>query len=79
MQQVPAQPELIDAQELALRWRLPVTWAREQTRNPSSDPIRPLKWGRYRRFEFGSSTLNEWLDRGSSGAGARSVKRAGAA
>ena len=63
------QLEIIDAQELALRWKLPVTWVREQTRTRSSDPIPHLKLGRYRRFEFGSPALADWLNRRRSGVG----------
>jgi hypothetical protein len=30
--------EVVDANELAKRWRLPVTWIREQTRSRADDP-----------------------------------------
>jgi hypothetical protein len=71
------QPELIDAQELAARWKLPVSWVRDQTRTRASDPIPCIGFGRYCRFEPGSPDLNEWLDRRRRGAGARTAKKAG--
>src|ERR1700756_5726144 len=53
--------ELIDAAELASRWRLPTSWVREQTRSRSADPIPHLSLGRYVRFEWGSPDLAAWL------------------
>lgn len=53
--------ELIDAPELARRWNLPASWIREQTRSRSVDPIPHLRLGRYVRFEWGSSELEQWL------------------
>ncbi len=53
--------ELIDASELAMRWRLPESWIREQTRSRCVDPIPHLRLGRYVRFEWGSPELAAWL------------------
>ena len=55
--------ELIDAQDLAMRWHLPTSWIREQTRSRCSDPIPHLRLGRYVRFEWGSPELAAWLTR----------------
>jgi hypothetical protein len=55
--------ELIDAPELARRWRLPESWIREQTRSRCADVIPHLRLGRYVRFEWGSPELAGWLTR----------------
>ena len=55
--------ELIDASELAMRWRLPESWIREQTRSRCADAIPHLRLGRYVRFEWGSPELSAWLDK----------------
>lgn len=54
--------EVIDASELARRWRLPVTWVREQTRTRSGDPLPCIRFGRYVRFEWGSPKLAAWFE-----------------
>jgi hypothetical protein len=55
--------ELIDARELARRWQLPESWIRAQSRErvPRDRRIPSLRFGRYRRYEFGSARLDEWL------------------
>lgn len=53
--------EIIDADELARRLRVPRTWVREHTRVRATDPIPHIKLGRYVRFEWGSSELNAWI------------------
>ena len=55
--------ELIDAPELAIRWSVPASWIREQTRFRCVDPIPHLRLGRYVRFEWGSPELAAWLTR----------------
>jgi hypothetical protein len=55
--------ELIDAAELANRWRLPESWVREQTRARAFDPLPCVRFGRYVRFEWGSPKLAAWYDR----------------
>ena len=56
--------EIIDAKELARRWNVPVSWIREYTRSDrTDDPIPHVRLGRYVRFEWGSSLLNEWFAR----------------
>ena len=42
--------EVVDASELAQRWRVPVSWIREQTRNRAADPLPCVRLGRYIRF-----------------------------
>jgi hypothetical protein len=55
--------ELIDARELATRWKLPESWVRAQSRSrvPRDRRIPSVRFGRYRRYEFGSARLDEWL------------------
>lgn len=62
---VPAEPsfEVIDSAELAKRWRLPVTWIREQTRSRATDPLPHIRLGRYVRFEWGSPGLLRWWEK----------------
>jgi len=55
--------EVIDAAELAKRWRLPESWIREQTRTRAGDPLPCVRFGRYVRFEWGSPKLVAWYDR----------------
>ena len=52
--------EVVDAIELAQRWRVPVSWIREQTRDRACDPLPCVRLGRYVRFEWGSPKLAEW-------------------
>jgi len=56
-------PELIDAEELAVRWRVPESWIRNRTRTrtPKDERIPCIRLGRYVRFEWGSSLLTDWL------------------
>lgn len=55
--------ELIDSPELAMRWRVPESWIRNQTRarTPKAERIPCIRLGRYVRFEWGSPQLAEWL------------------
>lgn len=55
--------ELIDAAELASRWRVPESWVRNHTRacTPKDERIPCIRLGRYVRFEWGSPRLTEWL------------------
>jgi len=57
--------EWVDARELAERWKLPESWIRAQSRErvPRDRRIPSVRFGRYRRYEFGSARLNEWLAR----------------
>jgi hypothetical protein len=52
--------EVIDAPELAKRWKVPASWVREQCRSRALDPIPHIQLGRYVRFSWGSPALNEW-------------------
>lgn len=60
-----AHPELIDAEELAIRWKVPESWIRNRTRSrtPKEERIPCLRLGRYVRFEWGSPRLLDWLGR----------------
>jgi len=55
--------EIIDAPELATRWKVPESWVRAYTRErtPRAERIPHLKLGRYCRFEWGSPALEAWL------------------
>ncbi len=55
--------ETIDADELAKRLSLPVTWIREQVRSRATDKIPHLRFGKYVRFEWGSPDLRGWVER----------------
>jgi hypothetical protein len=52
--------EVLDAGELATRWRVPVSWVREHTRDRAADPIPTVRLGRYVRFEWNSPALLKW-------------------
>jgi hypothetical protein len=57
--------ELLTAEEIAERLRVPASWIREQTRSRSleNDPLPHLRLGRYIRFQWGSPELEAWLQR----------------
>lgn len=55
--------DIIDAQELATRLKLPKSWIMEGTRSRAVDPIPHMKFGRYVRFQWGSPDLTQWLER----------------
>jgi hypothetical protein len=55
--------EILDAVELAGRWRVPVSWIREHTRARAPDPLPCVRLGKYVRFEWGSPALSEWWDK----------------
>ena len=57
--------ELLTAEELAERLRVPASWVREQTRSRAlgGDPLPHLRLGRYIRFRWGSQELEDWLRR----------------
>ncbi len=59
--------EIIDAEELAARLKLPKSRILEGTRSRSVDPIPHLKFGRYVRFQWGSRWLTQWLERRAGG------------
>jgi hypothetical protein len=64
-QQTTTQPlfELLNAEQLAKRLNLPVSWIREMTRSRASDPIPHLQFGRYIRFQWGAPELANWIGR----------------
>ena len=55
--------EIIDAPELAKRWKVPESWVRSKVRSrtATSEQIPHLQLGRYVRFEWGSMELETWL------------------
>ena len=57
--------EIVDAAELAARWRVPESWIRNRTRarTPKEERIPCVRLGRYVRFEWGSPRLAEWLEK----------------
>lgn len=55
--------EVLTAEELAQRWRVPESWIREQTRSRCVDPIPHVRLGRYVRFSWGSPLLDSWWAR----------------
>jgi hypothetical protein len=61
------QYEIIDAQELAVKLRVPKSWILEQTRSRATDPLPCLRFGRYVRFRWGSRELDQWLERRAGG------------
>jgi hypothetical protein len=59
--------EVLTAEELAKRWKVPASWVREQCRSRAVDPIPHIQLGRYVRFSFGSPALTAWWERRQSG------------
>jgi hypothetical protein len=55
--------EVLTAEELAERWRVPESWIRDQTRSRCADPIPHVRLGRYVRFSWGSPDLSNWWTR----------------
>jgi hypothetical protein len=55
--------EVLTAEDLAQRWRVPPSWVREQCRSRCSDPIPHVRLGRYVRFSWGSAELTDWWRR----------------
>jgi len=55
--------EVLTAEELAQRWRVPPSWVRDQSRSRCSDPIPHIRLGRYVRFSWGSPELRQWWTR----------------
>ena len=57
--------ELIDSVELAARWRVPESWIRNHTRAriPREQRIPCIRLGRYVRFRWGSTELEDWLEK----------------
>lgn len=55
--------EVIDAAELAKRWRVPVSWIQNRTRarTPKDERIPCVRLGHYVRFEWGSPDLSQWF------------------
>lgn len=63
---MPQQYELIDAVELARRWRVPDSWVRQRATSPrftAEQRIPHVRFGRYIRFQWNSPELMEWFER----------------
>ncbi len=43
--------EILTPQELAARWKLPVSWIYDQVRSRAVNPVPCRKFGKYVRFE----------------------------
>jgi hypothetical protein len=69
LQLTPPNIEVIDAEELARRLNVPLSWVQEHTRSRIVDPIPHLKLGKFVRFEWGSPLLEEWRERQRRGRG----------
>jgi hypothetical protein len=56
---------LIDAAQLAQLLHVPESWVRNRTRSrtPDAERIPCVHLGRYVRFEWGSPSLRDWLER----------------
>ena len=67
----PVEYEIIDAEELARRFKLKSSWIRDATRTRAVDPIPHLKFGRYVRFRWNSPELNRWIEQHFCSGGAR--------
>ena len=55
--------EIITAEELAKRWRVPASWIIKHSRRNCADRIPSVEMGRYRRFVWNSLELAEWFQR----------------
>src|SRR5207248_2612233 len=57
-------PEILDAEELALRLKVKVSWVIDHSSQAKTrDPLPVLRLGRLRRYRWGSREMNQWLDR----------------
>jgi len=59
--------EMLNSEQLAARWQVPVSWIREHTRRRAIDPIPCVRFGKYVRFAWGSPELTAWVSRRKSG------------
>jgi hypothetical protein len=56
--------EVLTADELAARLRVPVSWVIEQTKpSRTSDPIPACRFGKHRRYAWGSKKFTAWIER----------------
>lgn len=55
--------EFLDCKQLAERWNVPETWIRERVRRRSADPLPHVRFGKYVRFRWGATELEEWAQR----------------
>jgi len=64
-EQIPSMPqEVIDAAELAQRWRVSRKWVFNHSRpGYANDPIPHVKLGRHVRYDWGSPQLAAWWSR----------------
>jgi hypothetical protein len=62
-------PRLINLEEFAKLWSLPITWLRESCRTRCADPLPVYRLGRYVRVDLNDPSLAEWLKRRHIGGG----------
>lgn len=56
--------EILTAEELAARLRVPESWVIEQSKRcRTSDPIPSFRLGKHKRFNWKSAALQGWLQR----------------
>ena len=56
--------EVLTSAELAQRLKVRESWVVDQSkRSRTSDPIPVFRLGKHRRYRWGSSEMNSWLDR----------------
>jgi len=53
--------EILNCEELAKRLNVTESWVREMTRRRTTNQIPHLKFGKYRRFAWGSPELDDWI------------------
>jgi hypothetical protein len=59
--------EIVDANEIARRLKVPPTWVYEQVRSRAEDPMPHLRFRRYIRFQPDCPEFQAWLARRKSG------------
>jgi hypothetical protein len=59
-----SQIEVLTAAELAIRLKVRESWITEQTkRSRTSDPIPTVRFGKHKRYAWGSKVFSAWLER----------------
>jgi hypothetical protein len=68
--------EVLDAAELAARLKVKESWVIEQSKpSRTSDPIPIFRFGKHRRYRWGSPELDAWLSRRLEGGSAYNDRR----
>jgi len=55
--------DLLTPDELAQRWKVPVSWVRTNIQSRCEDPIPCIRLGRYVKFQWDSPHLLSWWRR----------------